>query len=136
MSEYLFTYGTLQPGLAPECIAEAVAKLQWIGEGSVAGALYDLGEYPGARPDAGSGSRIFGTVYLLPEDPEVLRQLDAYEEFYPEAPELSQFVRARCRVTMDDGSGADSWIYVYNWSLAGARVLEGGRFTRIKHGLR
>jgi gamma-glutamylcyclotransferase (GGCT)/AIG2-like uncharacterized protein YtfP len=123
VSEYLFTYGTLRPGLAPAQIAAAVAKLRVIGLARVRGVLYDFGEYPGAVPDAGALTEIEGTVYELPEDAEVLRRLDAYEDFDPEAPESSLFVREMYTVKMDSGSAQKCWIYVYNRDPAGAKEI-------------
>ena len=73
MSEYLFAYGTLQPGLAPTKIARVAAKLRPVGEGFVRGVLYDLGGYPGAVPDPNAKGRIIGTVMELPEDEDCLR---------------------------------------------------------------
>jgi len=57
MSDYLFTYGTLKHGHAPDEIASAVTKLRPVGKGFVPGVLYDLGDYPGAvllNPSSGS----------------------------------------------------------------------------------
>lgn len=130
MSTFLFTYGTLQPGLAPADMAAAVDTLQPVGEGWVRGVLYDLGEYPGAVLDDCSESRIYGRVFRLPEDAEVLRELDAYEEFYPEAPAASQFVRRRCSVTLASGGELGCWIYVYNRETGFAQVLSSGRFAK------
>jgi gamma-glutamylcyclotransferase (GGCT)/AIG2-like uncharacterized protein YtfP len=67
MSEFLFAYGTLQPGYAPAEIAPAVEKLLPVGEAFVHGVLYDLGGHPGAVLNSSSQERIFGTVYELPE---------------------------------------------------------------------
>jgi gamma-glutamylcyclotransferase (GGCT)/AIG2-like uncharacterized protein YtfP len=130
MSTFLFAYGTLQAELAPREVALLVARLRRVGEGSVVGTLYDLGHYPGAVLDAASERRIYGTVFELPEDPELWRELDAYEEYAPELPEASQFVRARTVAKMKDGDSLECWIYVYNRSLAGAKVVESGVWKR------
>jgi gamma-glutamylcyclotransferase (GGCT)/AIG2-like uncharacterized protein YtfP len=130
MSTFLFAYGTLQAELAPREVALLVARLRRVGEGSVVGTLYDLGRYPGAVIDAASERRIYGTVFELPEDPELWRELDAYEEYAPELPEASQFVRARTVAKMKDGDSLECWIYVYNRSLAGAKVVESGVWKR------
>ncbi len=71
MSEILFAYGSLRPGRAPAEIAGVAAKLRAVGEGFVRGALYDLGGYPGAVPDAKAKGWIAGTVMELPEDESV-----------------------------------------------------------------
>lgn len=122
MSEYLFTYGTLRPGRAPAGIAAAMAKLRVLGAGRVRGVLYDFGLYPGAILDAGAAMEIEGTVFELPEEPGVLRQLDAYEEFNPDAPESSLFLRELHAVKLDSGGTLTCWVYVYNRDPAGARA--------------
>ncbi len=113
MSQYLFTYGTLQPGRAPQEIAATVAQLRVVGTGRVRGVLYDCGEYPGAVLDA-DAPEIVGTVVELPEDAPILRELDEYEEFDPRAPESSLFVREMHGVALDSGDTLTCWIYLYN----------------------
>ena len=128
MSEFLFAYGTLQPGLAPDAIAPLVEKLQVVGAGSVAGLLYDLGSYPGAVVDPVSSRRIRGTVLRLPEDPAILRELDAYEEYDPQSMENSQFIRRLRPVQLTGGETLACWIYEYNRATRGARTIESGLY--------
>jgi len=128
MSDYLFTYGTLHPGHAPEEIAAAVRKLRPVGTGFLYGALYDLGDYPGAVLDAASKRKIAGTVFQLPKDEDVLRQLDEYEGFDPDSPAQSLFLRTHCSVTLDSGNSLPCWIYVYNRAPETARVLASGDY--------
>lgn len=126
MSEYLFTYGTLQPDRAPVEIASAVRRLRSVGTGRVHGVLYDLGEYPGAVLDDDAGE-IEGTVFKLPESPGILKQLDAYEEFDPGAPESSLFVRGLYPIELDSGGTLTCWMYVYNRDPAGSRPIQRGQ---------
>jgi len=114
MSDYLFAYGTLQPGFAPPAIAKTAAKLRPVGTGYVYGEIYQLDGYPGAVLDAHSRNRIPGTVLELPEDEAVLRQLDEYEGYDPQSPEASEFVRARQTVELNGGGTIECWIYRYN----------------------
>jgi len=130
MSEYLFAYGTLQHGHAPGEIAATVAKLCPVGEGFVAGTLYDLGEYPGAILDPSPTRNIYGTVFELPEDAELLRQLDAYEGFNPNNPDQSLFVRTMQTVMLMAGGELPCWVYEYNRSPVGARIVESGIFRK------
>jgi len=118
VTEFLFTYGTLQPGRAPAEIAPLVARLEVAGRGYVRGTLYDFGHYPGAVLDEASSNRILGTIYRLPDDPEVMRQLDEYEEYFPQSPKISQFLRELHPVRWDDGRCLTCWVYVLNPSLA------------------
>jgi len=130
MSDYLFAYGTLQPGRAPAGVAALAAKLRPVGEGFVRGALYDLGRYPGAVPDSRAKSRIAGTVMELPEDENFLRLLDDYEGFDPKAHGSSEFVRERQSVELSDGHRMECWFYRYNGKPDEARRIASGAWRR------
>ena len=126
MSSYLFAYGTLQPEYAPPAIAHAVAKLHPIGQGFANGILYDLGGYPGAVLDSATDQAVTGLVLQLPEDTNVLCEIDAYEEFDPDAPDSSQFIRVLTSVALVTGGTLQCWIYVYNRNPGSARILPDG----------
>jgi len=114
MSDYLFAYGTLQPGLAPAEIAKTAAKLRPVSRGFVYGEFYELNGYPGVVPDANSKNRTSGTVLELPDEDGILRQLDEYEGYDPEAPQTSEFVRVRQTVELSGGGTLECWMYRYN----------------------
>ena len=126
MSEYLFAYGTLQPGLAPKSMAQATAKLRAVGPGFVRGVLYDLGHYPGAIADASATGKISGTVMELPDDSDVLRALDDYEGFDPQSPDTSEFIRERQKVEMANGGTLMCWFYRYNGPLDETQIIMSG----------
>jgi gamma-glutamylcyclotransferase (GGCT)/AIG2-like uncharacterized protein YtfP len=128
MSEFLFAYGTLQPGLAPEQVADVVCELVNVGRGSVSGTLYDLGSFPGALLESNSPRRISGTVFRLPADTHILHKLDEYEEYYPESPNASQFIRRLFPVQLTDGRKLECWVYEYNGSCDLAPILESGAY--------
>lgn len=119
---FLFAYGTLQPGLAPEPMAALVGRLQAVGEGCVRGRLYDLGEYPGAVLEE-SGAEIRGTVYRLPEGDSLLPALDAYEGFEPDCFEGSLFIRIKHDVYLADNGSLRCWMYVYNGRVQGLPII-------------
>ena len=141
MSSYLFLYDTLLPGHAPQEIAPAVRKLRRLGEGTIRGMLYDLGAYPGAvLPQHAAGDpilnesaegRIHGTVFELPDDEELLRALDGYEDFDPTNEQASLFVRTLQPVTLVNGEILQCWIYVYNRDVSGAHRIPGGRYPQF-----
>jgi gamma-glutamylcyclotransferase (GGCT)/AIG2-like uncharacterized protein YtfP len=134
MSDYLFTYGTLQPGLAPSCISSAVYKLRSIGEGVIdGGELYDLGEYPGAVLNPRSTHQIHGMIFELPNDADILRQLDDYEGFRPNSPESSLFLRELHPAVLTTGQTLPCWVYVYNGKPDLTRRLPDGRFRKTSH---
>ena len=132
MGSYLFAYGTLQPGLAQADLAPLFARLRPVGQGIARGILYDLGSYPGAIFDISSQHLVIGTVLELPEDPQFLRELDAYEEFNPTAPESSPFLRILYPVDLATGGSLQCWVYAYNRDPGSAPVIPDGRFRRCR----
>ena len=140
----LFIYGTLHPERAPRGIAAVARRLRPVGAGAIRGRLLDLGEYPGvvldetaqpamaggelgdatgrapqgvthtaANPAEIPGDVIPGDVFEVP-DVETLAELDAYEDYRPEDPEASLFLRVETQVRMKDGRERTCWVYVYN----------------------
>jgi gamma-glutamylcyclotransferase (GGCT)/AIG2-like uncharacterized protein YtfP len=130
MCAYLFAYGTLQPSLAHADVAPLIARLRTIGEGFARGVLYDLGSYPGAVFDISSQHSVVGTILELPTDPQCLRELDAYEEFDPAAPESSPYLRILHPVDLAAGGTLQCWVYAYNRNPGSAPVIQDGRFRR------
>lgn len=119
-------YGSLLPPLAPAELHGSLAALRPLGRATLRGALYDLGEYPGAVPDAASASWIEGEVFELPRDPALLARLDAYEEFAPEQPERSPFARVRCRVALARGGELECWVYAWRRDPRGTPRIASG----------
>ncbi len=112
----LFTYGTLHPDRAPDEIQDVVMRLTPLGSGTVLSEVHDLGEYPALILN-GKRKPVEGTLFALPDDPEALRKLDAYEEFNPHDPGTSLFRRLKRVVTLSDGRKERHWVYVYNREL-------------------
>jgi len=79
--------------------------------------LYDLGSYPAARLGASTGIEV--EVYEI--RPEMLQALDELEEYDPLAVTSSLYRRVRIQTAF-----GDSWIYLYNGSLAGRRPVRAG----------
>jgi gamma-glutamylcyclotransferase (GGCT)/AIG2-like uncharacterized protein YtfP len=117
LKQGLFVYGTLHPDRAPEEIKSVVKKMVPIGQGTVVGSLHDLGDYPALVLDGKRGQRVRGSVFALPDDPGTLQALDKYEEFEPEDPKNSLFVRSKRTVTFADGTRKRCWVYIYNQKL-------------------
>lgn len=100
----LFAYGTLQEAGQRDAVLRGAAT--WVvGRGSVAGTLYDLGEYPGLV--AGGATRVPGTLIELADD-AALTLLDAYEGV-----EEGLYARVRTTVHLDTGDEVAAWVYVY-----------------------
>ena len=130
MPDHLFVYGTLSPQHAPPEIRATVRRLRPVGQASVRGRLYDLGEYPGAILSKNSRSVIRGEVFELPGDKGTLTSLDDYEGFEPNRPGSSLFLRQTRLVTMEDGTRLRCWVYVYNGTMKDAQPVRSGRYSR------
>src|ERR1700733_12607737 len=110
MAEYLFSYGTLQPELAPVEVESLVRKFKLVGRAYIYGLLYDFGEYPGAV--LGGNEKVWGQVFELPSDTLILRRLDEYEGFDPLKMSTSQFIRKPCNAKLANGQQFEAWVYV------------------------
>src|ERR1700751_34212 len=130
MPDHLFVYGTLSPRHAPPGIPATGGRLRSVGQASVRGRLYDLGEYPGAVLSKNSRSVIRGEVFELPGDKSTLSSLDDYEGFEPNKQASSLFLRRAWPVTMDDGKRVQCWVYVYNGTMKDAQPMRSGRYSR------
>lgn len=126
MNEHLFAYGSLKTGFAPPEIAKTVEKLKYAGDGFVYGRLYDLGAYSGAVLGNAANGKIYGVVYEIPSEVDVLEVLDEYEGIVPHQPESSLFIRKRTAIFLESGEKIDGWIYVYNRTTESAPLIENG----------
>jgi gamma-glutamylcyclotransferase (GGCT)/AIG2-like uncharacterized protein YtfP len=114
MEHKLFVYGTLHPDTAPPEVRKDVRKFRLEGKGTMRGKLLDLGEYPGVLLQKRGSNHVSGHIFSIPRDPELLRRLDRYEEYFPDAPDRSLFLRKLVNVTRDDGTTERCWVYVLN----------------------
>jgi gamma-glutamylcyclotransferase (GGCT)/AIG2-like uncharacterized protein YtfP len=127
-AELVFFYGTLLPPFVPEAMRDVVGHLRFCGEGSVPGVLYDLGEYPGAVFDATEDKRVFGAVFQLPEEPQVLEVLDRYEGYESSSDASSLFVRKLVHVDLTTAGAVKCWAYEYNGNPREAPMIASGRY--------
>jgi gamma-glutamylcyclotransferase (GGCT)/AIG2-like uncharacterized protein YtfP len=127
MSDLLFVYGSLRPAAGHPHGRRLAAEATALGVGSVAGRLYDLGDYPGLVLEAGP-ERVRGEVFRLAAGSPLWPLLDAYEAGDAMNPE---FVRTRAVVTLAcDGARLDCALYVYRGSVAGRAQVLGGDWLR------
>ena len=102
---HVFVYGTLRRGEQRD-INLLRPQPRWVGLGSIRGALYDLGTYPGVVLDAGAvegaGSVVRGEVYAIA--PSLEQVLDEIEEVWPQ--QSGEYSKREVPVTLD-GSPAD-----------------------------
>lgn len=118
----LFLYGTLRQGEPMFEQLRLSDALEFVGETSFPGALYDLGDYPGAVPGDGL---VAGELHRI-RDPGILTALDEYEEFDPANPATSLFVRQRIVIP----EVGEAWAYLYNGSREHRRRLDSGEWRK------
>ena len=88
---HVFVYGTLRAGGSND-IARWQPAPQFVGAADIAGTLYDLGAYPGAR--LGGTARLHGEVYRI--EPELESQLDRLEGVQPDG--QGEYLKREVRV--------------------------------------
>jgi gamma-glutamylcyclotransferase (GGCT)/AIG2-like uncharacterized protein YtfP len=119
---YLFVYGTLMRGFA---LHHHLEDARFVGGGSIAGRLHDLGEFPAMLPAKRAGQRIRGELYRLSDPVAQLPRLDAVEGCRAGRGE-ALFVREAHQVRLDRGGRITAWVYRYaREATAGSRIPRG-----------
>lgn len=113
---YLFACGTLRKDHVPALDTKITHELDFLGSGTTTARLYDLGDYPGAVPDA--DYILKGDLFELPIS--AFLQLDAYEG--------DEFNREITKVQLDTGGEYMAWLYFYNGSTAGRQLIKSGDY--------
>lgn len=131
MKDYLFAYGTLGADRPPQEIAATIKHFNSVGPGFIFARLYDMGEYPGAVLDGSERAKVFGKIWELPANAALLERLDAYEEFDPEDPGTSLFVRKRATIYRENRRPLRGWVYEYNRAVKSAPVITTGRYSKV-----
>lgn len=123
----IFVYGTLEKTEFFSYLI-SIGEIKYVGSGKIRAKLYDLGEYPGAVEH--KGSHVYGRVYEAQNIDKVLPLLDEYEEFYPDRPENSLFIRKVMKVIMENGESLEAFVYIYNRSVKGMKTIPTGIWER------
>ena len=120
LTELLFIYGTLLPGLR---LNHHMSGAERLGPARVQGRLYDLGTYPGWLQGEGL---VRGEIYRLSSSH--LQRLDEVEEMVPGDPVGSLYWRDRIQVVKGFCSGQWVWVYRYNRSVTGCFLIPSGDY--------
>lgn len=126
VADYGFFYGTLMAGFDRRRRAGIDGKMRYRGRGHITGALFNLGIYPAAVPS--SDGRVWGEIYEFDETDNVLAALDDIEGYTQSDPDRSLYTRHQARVTVEDGSTVDAWVYFYNAPLGAAPRIQSGDY--------
>lgn len=114
-------YGTLRQAIYNPAAPSLAGLGRFVGPCRLAGRLVDHGPYPGFFPDPAGASVRADLVQIL--DPAGFFEVfDAWEDYFPSAPERSLYLRQVLPVT---GATASAWVYVSNQSQNDPVVPEG-----------
>jgi gamma-glutamylcyclotransferase (GGCT)/AIG2-like uncharacterized protein YtfP len=89
---------------------DVLKRCDVLGKASIAGTLYDLGDYPGAISKAEKGGRLAGYILRL-RDGEMLEELDVYEG--------DEYLRDEVEVEEDSGKKLRAWAWLLQKKPAG-----------------
>lgn len=120
---YVFVYGTLRAGGSND-IARWTPAPRFVGAAEIAGVLYDLGAYPGAR--LGGTARLQGEVYRI--EAALESQLDRLEEVKPD--DQGEYLKREVRVQIDSHA-FDCLVYeIHHRRVVGRPVIASGDWMR------
>jgi gamma-glutamylcyclotransferase (GGCT)/AIG2-like uncharacterized protein YtfP len=131
---YLFVYGTLREDVGHEMYHVLARNASFLGEATVVGTLYDLGQYPGLVPDDGTKETVTGELYRIQEAilDHTFEILDDYEGVGPNDPMPHEYKREIIPVSLNDGRRLDAWAYVLNLSPEGLRKISSGDYREFR----
>ena len=129
MTEYLFVYGTLGRNVGHEMHRHLVTHADYAGEGSFNGILYRVAHYPGAVVSSDPADVVHGELYRLRDAHALFAVLDPYDSCGPNDPKPTKYVREVIPARRADGTTVQSWIYLYNRTIAQLTRIASGRFT-------
>ena len=124
---YLFVYGSLRSGFQHPAYQYLSKYFHLTGKAKVKGKLYDKVEYCVAVA-TGEERFIIGELYEVNSPAEfsyAIGQLDDYEGLLVEEGEKALFKRELVTAYCN-GREYDSWIYLFNDSIAGLSEIETG----------
>lgn len=123
----LFVYGSLRSGFRSPAYEYISRYFDLVGDAKVKGQLYDLGDYPAAKP-TNEEKFIIGELYRIKNEKEfswAIGQLDDYEGVNVAFDEPLLYRRDITEVYIEDKI-IPSWIYWYHGDVENKPVIESG----------
>lgn len=99
-------------------------KITYLRSCQIAGHLYDLGEYPAlVETHIKEGMPLVQVELYEVLDTKALLLIDKYESYYPDAPELSYYLRKSIQLVNEP---LEVWCYFYNEGIEEKPLIESG----------
>lgn len=133
-ANYLFVYGYL---MSKNRVIKALGvpdmPVKLIGEAYVFGNLFQIEGFPGLVYDNRRNRRAYGEVYLLRQQKDFFREMDAYELSYPNYQGDDSAYHRRIRPAhLADGRILSCWVYEYIQPTDHLEQIKSGRFKLLK----
>ncbi|WP_146948579.1 gamma-glutamylcyclotransferase family protein [Cyclobacterium qasimii] len=125
---YLFVYGTLRKGFGHPMAELLERSGELFTSGTCKGLLYDLGPYPVFTYTSVLEEEVFGDVYLLHNEHEVLTILDEYEGVGEKLETGVTYERIKLDIESEDGVILSAWVYLHLGTLDHLTPIEGGDY--------
>ncbi|MEM7409129.1 MAG: gamma-glutamylcyclotransferase family protein [Myxococcota bacterium] len=119
----IFVYGTLRRGAPMHGLLEG--RVRFLGAGSVAGRLLDLGAFPGLVPPEAEGDRVEGELFAIVEG-EAESLLDAADRYEGET------FRRSWEAVEGPAGPEEAWLYWYIGERTGPELDPGDLPTNAK----
>jgi len=101
---------------------------EYMGLAAAPGSLYRIKNHCGLIYQSDAPQSITGDVFALPADSSLWRLLDDYEDYRPEQPKRSVFLRVRREIRDEAGRSRSAWLYTFNRDPKRLPVIESGDF--------
>lgn len=123
---YLFVYGTLRKNTARHDLLHSFCD--YLDSGTLQGCLYQVPDYPGVVASDDPQQQVVGEVYRIHNPQSLFAELDDYEECSSSFAEPHEYVRQQQAVTLSNGLKVSAWVYLYNQSTSGLKLIASGDF--------
>jgi gamma-glutamylcyclotransferase (GGCT)/AIG2-like uncharacterized protein YtfP len=132
MQHYLFVYGTLRQNANHPMHQLLVQHSCFVAMAHYQARLCQVDYYPGAVPSNNAADQVVGELYQLIQPEHLLSALDNYEECGPGFGQPQEYRREQQSVIAENGDSVIAWVYVYNRSTKGLRLIQSGDFLADK----
>jgi len=112
-------YGLLRRGASGFAQFGLETAFTALGPCRIPGVIHDLGGYPGLVTGPGE---VIGELFTV-TDAAVIPRLDAFEDYDPDTPETSRYLRLKVRLLSPD---TDAWVYIWNRTVADCPRVDSG----------
>jgi gamma-glutamylcyclotransferase (GGCT)/AIG2-like uncharacterized protein YtfP len=125
--EHVALYGSLMREYEEQDFIGVREKLEYVGDCTLRGELYSLGDWPGMV--VGDG-QVTGELFKV-KDESAFAALDQTEHFVPAKPTGCKYLRRSVRLVEPE---IDAWTYIYNWPLTDEPRVSGGSWSQHRRG--